>query len=545
MSLTTKTKIVILAGVSALAGLILATSYFKRRRRGQRQRFLSPRSNLPVSSHHDTLHTNGPVPQTSRTRRALISPQVESPKGFARLSRLSRSTSRKSIISAIASRTSHASMVNDSLNGSVNSLLSDAASTKSGERTPTNEPISVERLFQLGMESFDNAVSFWEDAMDLRVVQDIEEDGNSDETSRESSKTELTYSLEKLLTSVYHLQEECEGVALSMPNLAFTSSEMRSIADEISTLREQRERDADASSTDSFVSATELEELEQELSASSSGQVSPSSSSASLSSKPRPRKNEVYENSLLAVREGVIECRRIRTKMLRCRSDEDFLAKLHCIRLAMTLLLEDQSIADWFVLMGKQLIGDLLVKANYDTEEFEEAFDELMKYVRDPQNFKEIEKELRARKVRFLSFYDIVLDFLLLDAFDDLEDPPTSITCVTQNRWLSNRVKETAVSTAVWSVLAAKRRMLKNPKGFLAKVYLISYHVTPALAWGFLGSDHHLKHLMEFFKDQVLGFSRDMFSLRKCRYSSLAELGDDILALAKHYSTIASQKLSS
>ena len=195
-----------------------------------------------------------------------------------------------------------------------------------------------------GMESFDNAVSFWEDAMDLRVVQDIEEDGNSDETSRvslnvnivkihsilskfvnfhivlntwwrtkgrtknqfcgkskrevcnrlvvkkttliilflwiisllneatvirfwqifllflhqESSKTELTYSLEKLLTSVYHLQEECEGVALSMPNLAFTSSEMRSIADEISTLREQRERDEDASSTDSFVSATEV-----------------------------------------------------------------------------------------------------------------------------------------------------------------------------------------------------------------------------------------------------------------------------------------------
>ena len=36
------------------------------------------------------------------------------------------------------------------------------------------------------MESFDNAVSFWEDAMDLRVVQDIEEDGNSDETSRVS-----------------------------------------------------------------------------------------------------------------------------------------------------------------------------------------------------------------------------------------------------------------------------------------------------------------------------------------------------------------------
>ena len=41
----------------------------------------------------------------------------------------------------------------------------------------------------------------------------------------------------------------------------------------------------------------------------------------------------------------------------------------------------------------------LLSFALQDTEEFEEAFDELMKYVRDPQNFKEIEKELRARKV--------------------------------------------------------------------------------------------------------------------------------------------------
>ena len=47
-------------------------------------------------------------------------------------------------------------------------------------------------------------------------------------------------------------------MALSMPNLAFTSSEMRDIAEELSALREQREKDDDASSTDSFVSATEV-----------------------------------------------------------------------------------------------------------------------------------------------------------------------------------------------------------------------------------------------------------------------------------------------
>ena len=36
------------------------------------------------------------------------------------------------------------------------------------------------------MEAFDNAVSYWEDTMDLRVVQDIEEEDSRDNTSRVS-----------------------------------------------------------------------------------------------------------------------------------------------------------------------------------------------------------------------------------------------------------------------------------------------------------------------------------------------------------------------
>ena len=42
-----------------------------------------------------------------------------------------------------------------------------------------------------------------------------------------------------------------------------------------------------------------------------------------------------------------------------------------------------------------------------------------------------------------LTFYDIVIDFILFDAFDDLENPPSSVTTVVQNRWLSNGFKET------------------------------------------------------------------------------------------------------
>ena len=46
-------------------------------------------------------------------------------------------------------------------------------------------------------------------------------------------------------------------------------------------------------------------------------------------------------------------------------------------------------------------------------------------------------------QVKTISFYDVVMDFILMDAFDDLENPPSSVTAVVNNRWLSNGFKET------------------------------------------------------------------------------------------------------
>ena len=45
-----------------------------------------------------------------------------------------------------------------------------------------------------------------------------------------------------------------------------------------------------------------------------------------------------------------------------------------------------------------------------------------------------------------MNFFDIVLDFILMDAFDDLEAPPSSVTAVVQNRWLSDGFKESVRS---------------------------------------------------------------------------------------------------
>jgi len=41
-----------------------------------------------------------------------------------------------------------------------------------------------------------------------------------------------------------------------------------------------------------------------------------------------------------------------------------------------------------------------------------------------------------------LTFYDVVIDFIFFDAFDDLESPPATLTSVMQNRWLTSGFKE-------------------------------------------------------------------------------------------------------
>ena len=46
-----------------------------------------------------------------------------------------------------------------------------------------------------------------------------------------------------------------------------------------------------------------------------------------------------------------------------------------------------------------------------------------------------------------MSFYDVALDFILLDSFDDIVNPPAAITAVMQNGWLTNGMKQ---SVSAW-----------------------------------------------------------------------------------------------
>merc|ERR1719158_2312549 len=114
----------------------------------------------------------------------------------------------------------------------------------------------------------------------------------------------------------------------------------------------------------------------------------------------------------------------------------------------------------------------------------------------------QIMEELSSRNVQCMNFYDIVLDYILIDSFEDLESPPSSVVAVMNNRWLSNGFKETALHTAIWSVFKAKRKLLRYSDGFKAQFYNLSEIVMPTLAWGFFGPDENMNSLMCFFRDQ-------------------------------------------
>lgn len=237
----------------------------------------------------------------------------------------------------------------------------------------------------------------------------------------------------------------------------------------------------------------------------------------------------LYQAALRQLESGGIPCRTLRTEVVKCGCDGEYLAKLHCLRLAFQLLLRDPVNYIWFADAGRQILADLMLYADKDPKDFLIGYEEILQYIQDPRQWRDMEEELSTRGVKALTFYDVVLDYILMDAFEDLESPPSSVMAVIQNRWLSKGFKETALTTAVWSVLKAKRRRLRIPNGFMAHFYTISEQLSPLLAWGFLGSDESLRDTCVYFKEQFMAFLADIFSFQKCRFVTVEELAADVL----------------
>ncbi|MGH0141998.1 UNVERIFIED_CONTAM: hypothetical protein FKN15_043240 [Acipenser sinensis] len=428
------------------------------------------------------------------------------------------------------------------------------------EEEPGNAEDNADNLYVLGMELFEEALQKWEQALNIR------QRSGSDMTSRNS-----------LVPQKPAVEEQPEF-------LRFAESEGTLILPNAEGYDRMQMDGASGTSEDSFFSAAELFDA-----LSCDGEAFPPSKPAGL-----------YEEALMQVREGQVCCRTLRTELLECYSDQDFLSKLQCVRQAFQLLLQDEThrlffmeigkqmisglmiktgkllLQDethrlFFMEIGKQMISGLMIKAGKSPKGFLESYEEMLRYTQrgetwattqmelegrgSPKGFLEsyeemlgytqrgetwatTQMELEGRGVVCMNFFDIVLDFILMDAFEDLESPPSSVVAVLRNRWLSDSFKETALVTACWSVLKAKRRLLMVPDGFISHFYSISEHVSPVLAFGFLGPKQQLCEVCNIFKQQIVHYLKDMFDHDKVRYTSCQSLADDILRLSRRRSEI-------
>ncbi|NXW69297.1 MIGA2 protein, partial [Hirundo rustica] len=393
---------------------------------------------------------------------------------------------------------------------------------------------SAESLYVQGMELFEEALQKWEQALSIRQRDSActstpvpwdsrkqQESMSENISEEESQKREFAEKLESLLHRAYHLQEEFGS---SLPSdsvlLDLEKTLMLPLAD--GSLRLRTDDEDSSASEDSFFSVSELfdslpfEEMPFHL------------------SKPVA----AYEEALQLVKEGKVACRTLRTELLGCYSDQDFLAKLHCVRQAFQELLEDESNQLFFGEVGKQMVIGLMTKAEKNPKAFLESYEEMLRYALKQETWPTTQQELEGRGVVCMSFFDIVLDFILMDAFEDLENPPSSVLAVLRNRWLSDSFKETALATACWSVLKAKRRLLMVPDGFISHFYSVSEHVSPVLAFGFLGPKQQLSEVCSFFKHQIVQYLKDMFDFDNVRYTTVQLLAEDILQLSRRRSEI-------
>ncbi|XP_026567974.1 mitoguardin 2 [Pseudonaja textilis] len=390
---------------------------------------------------------------------------------------------------------------------------------------------SAENLYFQGMELFEEALQKWEQALTARqkdpyslsaswVVPKAEELLPED-LCEESQKKEFADKLELLLYRAYNLQEEF-GSSLSADNMLLDLEQTLMFPLTEESLRRQQDDEDSVTSEESFFSAAEiLDSLEMEKTP-----YQPS------------RPAVAYEEALQLVKDGLVLCRTFRTELLGCCSDDDFLAKLHCIRQAFKELLMVDNNQTFFGEVGKRMVMGLMTKAEKNTKGFLESYSEMLHYTLRQETWPTTQKELEGRGVVCMNFFDVALDFILMDAFEDLENPPSSVVAILRNRWLSDSFKETALATACWSVLKAKRRLLMVPDGFISHFYSVSEHVSPVLAFGFLGPKQQLFEVCSFFKHQILQYLKDMFDLDIVRYTTVTLLAEDILQLSRRRSDI-------
>ncbi|KAL3319317.1 FAM73A [Cichlidogyrus casuarinus] len=230
-----------------------------------------------------------------------------------------------------------------------------------------------------------------------------------------------------------------------------------------------------------------------------------------------------FKSCLLQLDEKDISCRKLRTTLFECPNDTDFLAKLIAVRAAFDNILSQDTIFEWTKKTGELTGARLLCALGAEHAEFVYSYNILIEKAKELSNSEmltpdqmDLKSELKEHGISCENFYDLVLDYILVDAFELLSNPPNSILNVTQNRWLSDYFKKTTLDSTIWTILLAKRKLLGSASaGFFGHYYsLVGTFIGP-LAWAFFGTDVNSQRLVQRIRDTLQAFLKDLFSFHQ------------------------------
>jgi len=238
----------------------------------------------------------------------------------------------------------------------------------------------------------------------------------------------------------------------------------------------------------------------------------------------------LYEEGQKAVERNEVISKVLRTKMVQCKTDEEYLAKLYCIRLGFKEMLKDVKVREWMQKSGRLMVEMMLCAANRDCVQFRAEYNKLIDFCSDPENWELIEEEL-LQKVVEVNFYDVVIDYIMMGAFEKINNLPTAVLRILGSRFITEVLKEKAFSTSVfgWIVTAENLLRGKFARGFRAHLYNCYKYAVPVLGWGFFaGYESPLKTSCYRLKEEVLELSASFFNLRRIRYSSKEDMAVDL-----------------
>ncbi|KAJ8971802.1 hypothetical protein NQ317_011718 [Molorchus minor] len=223
----------------------------------------------------------------------------------------------------------------------------------------------------LGMEALETCISYWEDALAAYRSKD----GAGPLAVLSPEEAGFCNDIQHLLELALELQEHSEMLFLDERSILFKPER---------GIKYENGIDADLSGGESYASAqdqvADLREFEE-----------------FTDYFPDLEAYPLYQAALRQLENGGIPCRTLRTDLVKCGSDGEYLAKLHCLRLAFQDLLRDHVNYLWFIDAGRQILADLLLYADKDPKDFLIGYEEMLQYIQDPKNWRELEEEMSSR----------------------------------------------------------------------------------------------------------------------------------------------------